>query len=636
MKKHLDQLLLLLLFGIVPIIASAQTYSEAGLRTKLDSVALKHPGFNNTVQLNITGLPLSELVNTVALENNLNISIDPALNQVVSYNFFDAQVKDILVFLYSNFEVEYQFVGSILSITKRAPKKEAPIVVKEKPIDVKYNPSNQFLSVDLKNDSLYRVVKEITFLSGKNIVLAPEIKDKPVSAYFLNRPFEQVIEMLSKANGLEYKADENDVHYLYQPVKSDKSNTSTGGGFKPTTLSEQTGVQLTKNAFGTLDIVANNAEFADIIKIAAEEIGAPYFLYNRPEGKTSFSIQNVTFPELLDFIFTGTKYAYNEDNKVYLIGEVKTEGIRVTQLIRMENRTIENVKSAIPSGLTVDLDINEFTELNGLVVSGPQRKVTELQTFLSAIDVVVPMVQIDVMILTSDRTHTTKTGIKAGLGTKPTTTSGTVFPTVDVNLGAQSINAILDGINGFGIVNLGNVTENFYLSLQMLETNGVIDVESTPKVTTLSGHQASVSIGQTTYYQEQQVDVQNSVVNQGVLTSKTWKSVDANLTVKIKPYVSSDGNVTMSITVTNDDFSETKVDPTAPPNATKQTFESVVRVKNSEVVLLGGLDKKQNSNSGEGVPFLSRVPVIKWFFSSRSKTKRKYKMHIIIRPTVTY
>jgi type IV pilus assembly protein PilQ len=78
------------------------------------------------------------------------------------------------------------------------------------------------------------------------------------------------------------------------------------------------------------------------------------------------------------------------------------------------------------------------------------------------------------------------------------------------------------------------------------------------------------------------------------------------------------------------------VDPTAPPNATKQTFESVIRVQNGEVVLLGGLDKKQNNNSGEGVPFLARIPIIKWFFSSRTKNKRKYKMHIIIRPTISY
>ena len=131
------------------------------------------------------------------------------------------------------------------------------------------------------------------------------------------------------------------------------------------------------------------------------------------------------------------------------------------------------------------------------------------------------------------------------------------------------------------------------------------------------------------------MNFQNTVVNQGVLTSKIWKSVDASLFVEIMPYVSSDNNVTLTITVTNDDFGN-RVDPSAPPNATKQTFESMVRVKNGEVILLGGLEKKQNNNSGSGVPFLSRIPVIKWFFSSRTKTKQKYKLHVILRPTITY
>lgn len=631
----MKQLLIILIIFTASCTAFSQQYSEAALRTKLDSLSAKYPGYNNAVQLNVSGLPLAELVNSIALENNLNISIDPSFNQAISYNFFDAQVKDVLVFLYENFEIEYQFVGSILSIRKRAVVKEIPQPKVEKKIDVTYNPSNEFLSVDLKNDSLYRVVEAITKLSGKNVVLAPDVRDKPVSAYFLNRPFDQVFDMIAKANGLESKKDENGFYYLYAQPKSDKPGAGNSG-FKPTvTAFEQTGVQIRKNEFGTLDIIASNAELMDIIQPSARELGAHYFLYNRPEGKTSFEVNNITFPELLSMLFTGSKYSFKEDNRVFLIGETKTEGIRVTELIRMENRTIENVKASIPKELTADLDVSEFLELNGLVVSGSGRKIEELKQFLSSIDVVVPMVQIDVMIVLSDRSHTVNTGIEAGLADAPVTTSGTIFPGLDVQMGAQTINAILDGINGFGIVNLGNVTENFYLSMSLLESNGIVEIESTPKIATLSGHSASVSIGRTTYYQETTVDVQNSVVNQGVLSSRTWKALDANLTVKIKPFVSADENVTLSITVTNDDF-ESRTDLTAPPNTTKQTFESVVRLKNGELVLLGGLDKKQSSNTGQGVPLLSRIPVLKWLFSSRAKVKQKYKMHIILRPTITY
>jgi type IV pilus assembly protein PilQ len=630
--RNLFIILLLVLTGT----AYSQQFTESSLRAKLDSLSTKYPGYNNSVQLNVSGLPLTELLNSIALENNLNISIDPSFNQAISYNFFDAQVKDVLVFLYDNFEIEYQFVGSILSVRRRAVVKEAPVIVPQKKVDVNYNASNEFLSVDLKSDTLSRVSEAITRASGRNIVLAPDVKDRQVSAYFLNRPFAQVLEMIAKANGLEYSTDAAGVYYLYAAPQKTEKGGATSSVFKPNASQfEQTGVQLTKNGYGTLDIIANNAGLEDIIRFAAKELDAYYFFYNKPEGKASFDIKNATFPQLLSLLFTGTEYSWREDNRVFLIGEVKTEGIRSTQLIRMENRTIENVKTSIPKELITGLEVNEFQELNGLIVSGSGRKIDELRAFLSSIDLVVPLIQIDVMILLSKKGSSVKSGIKAGLKDQPTATSGTFYPELDVTAGAQTINNILDAINGFGIVNLGNVTENFYVSLQLLESNNVVDIESTPKIATLNGHNATVSIGETTYYQEVQVDVQNSVVNQGVLSSRTWKAIDANLTVKLKPFVSADENVTLSITVTQDDFGG-KIDPSAPPNLTKQTFESVVRVKNGEVVLLGGLDKKRTNNSGSGVPFLSRIPVIRWFFSSREKEKEKSKLHILVRPTVTY
>jgi type IV pilus assembly protein PilQ len=54
------------------------------------------------------------------------------------------------------------------------------------------------------------------------------------------------------------------------------------------------------------------------------------------------------------------------------------------------------------------------------------------------------------------------------------------------------------------------------------------------------------------------------------------------------------------------------------------------------MVLLGGLDELENENSGTGTPFFSRIPLIKWLFSGRTKRKEKSKLHIFIKPTVTY
>lgn len=634
MKYNL--ILFIFCFVIRPVFGQNQPIESQ--MHELDSFAIKHPALNNKVQLNVSGLPLFELLTTVALENNLNFTVDPTLNITVSYNFYDATVKDVLIYVLKRFEVEYEFLNSILSIHKKTVKKEVPLFT-PKNLDITYQPENDFLSVDLKNDTLFSVIRKITQLSAKNIVVAPELRDKLVYGYFLNRPLNEVLELIAKGNGLELNKEDNGVFYLQTLQKSETRQNNLNGrnGGNSLNRDEQTASNLIVEELpnGLWSVKSMNTPLSDFIQQFSRKAHLSCFTSSKLDGNVTIDLQNKKIDELFQLILQGTPYAIKKQGETYIFADAKSMSVRETALIRMENRTIENVKNLIPKDLLTDLEVNEFLDLNGLVVSGPPIRIQQLSDFLRRIDIVVPMVQIDVMIVLSERGNTTKSGIKAGLKDKSTTTTGAVFPELNIEAGSKTINSILDAINGFGILNLGKVTENFYMSLQLLETNNVVDVESTPKITTLNGHDANISIGETTYYQETQVNVQNSVVNQGVLSSKIWKSIDANLTVKIKPFVSADENVTLNITVNQDDFGN-KVDPSAPPNITKQSFESVVRVKNGEVVLLGGLDRNRSNNSGSGVPYLSRIPVLKWFFSSREKIKNKSKLHILIRPTVTY
>ena len=254
---------------------------------------------------------------------------------------------------------------------------------------------------------------------------------------------------------------------------------------------------------------------------------------------------------------------------------------------------------------------------------------------MKSIDQVVPMVQIDIIIVQSRKTSGVSTGIKAGISQDPIQTDGQIFPAVDMTFNSESINSLINAFNGFGIINLGAVTPNFYLSLKALESNSVIDIESTPQIATLNGHEATFTVGQTSYYQEQIVNVQPNISGGSVLSNKTWKATDANLSITVTPYVSADEYVTLDITVEQNDFAG-KEDPTAPPNKQTQTFTSLIRVKNGEMILMGGLEKESKTNTGSGTPGLSRVPILKWFFSSRTKDKEKSKLHVFIKPTVTY
>lgn len=632
-QRYIGLILISLLFSSG--IKAQLTSSE--LAKKLDSLSYIQIGLNNQVQLNVSNIQLADLLNSIGLENNLNISVDPSLNDLVSYNFYDARVKDVFVFLYSNYKIKIDFIGSIIAFKKLIPPVEKPQVVKAKEPDVAYNPANKFLTVDLSNDTLHKVAQKITMLTDENIVIASSIKNKVVSGYFANRPFQQVIDMLCSANDLVHTIDENNIHYLAPIEQGNVGKTQNKVNVNNNTVTFTPGneFQFNVNAGGLIDLKANNANISDVIQYAAQELNEHYFLYAIPEGKTTLNIENISFEGLLRKLLKGTKYTYKQDNRTYIIGDQKSEGLRSTELIKLENRTIENVKAFIPKDLLSDVELFEFIELNGFVVSGSARRIQELREFLFSIDQVVPMVQIDIIIMYSQRGSTVSTGIKAALDKDQQTTGGQIFPNLEMNLNSVSVNSIIDAINGFGILNLGKVTSDFFVSLQALESNNVIEMESTPKISTLNGHEASIAIGEERYYQQERVQVSNVVGNANIQSSRIWTPIQAKLEVRIKPFVSADEYVTLEVSVGQNDFGE-QSDPTAPPNKTTQTFESLVRVKNGEVILMGGLEKKAKRDAGSGVPVLSRIPVLKWFLSSRQKSREKSKLHILIRPTVTY
>ncbi|MHC0439229.1 type II secretion system protein GspD [Flavobacterium sp. 3-210] len=626
---------LIVLFFTNSTIAQQNT---AELSKQLDALSLQKKGLNETIKIDVSGLTLRDFISSIAEEHQLNIDVDSDLNQPISNNFFDVTVKDVFIHLVQKYDLEVTFMNNIIVFKKR---KTVAVVEKKAPkvIDVSYNAQNDFLSVKLENDTLSAVAKAIIDKSGKNLILAAEVKNTRVSSYILNRPFDQVIEMMSKSNDLIATKDENGFYYIEKNKDALLSGNSVAQKTRPQkTSSGQPGYyEVSVNKNGLLSVKAYIADASDLLTEAAEKLHVNYFLYNKPENeKTTLVADNITFDELLFHIFKGKKYTYKKQDNLYLIGEEISEGLRATEIIQLENRSIELVLPSLPKVFAEKLEIKEFVELNGLVASGAKSILDELKLYIKQIDKIVPMVQIEVIIAQYNKSHDVQTGMKAGLDKiNKQVTSGTVYPTTDVTVNSTSVNSLIEAFNGFGIFKLGKVTEAFYLNLKLLENNSIVKVESTPKIATISGHEAKLSIGETSYYFEQSNRLINSNIGNDILNSGTWKSTDANLSLSIKPFVSTDENVTLTIVVEKSSFLGRAGD-TAPPGKATQKFESLVRVKNGEMILLGGLDELKKEDSGSGTPLLSRIPIIKWFFSSRKKGKNNSKLHIFIKPTVVY
>ncbi|WP_040559226.1 hypothetical protein U8527_06750 [Kordia algicida OT-1] len=294
----------------------------------------------------------------------------------------------------------------------------------------------------------------------------------------------------------------------------------------------------------------------------------------------------------------------------------------------------EALINILPADLIADLQIEADYELNSFYVSGPSSSVKRFRNFVEKIDKPVPVVLIEVMLIDVSKLSVVETGISWGIGDEPTQTSGSLFPTTNLTLGANTVNRVIGGFDGFGSFNLGKVVPEFFANISAMEQDGDIKIRSTPKISTLNGHRATLSNGTTSYYAVTQRNIYGTN-NPQTSEITNYYPIDAELGISIKPIVSGDGQVTLDIFVIQSTFGS-RISEDAPPDISSREFRSIIRMRDQDIAVLGGIEEKQKRDEGNGVPFLARIPVIKWFFSKRKRQDSKSKLTVLIKPTVIY
>lgn len=609
---------------------------------RLKNLAITVPGLNQKVQLNVSNVSAQEFLRALAQANNLNINIDPNLNFKIYNNFTNETALNVLVFLTKEYGLDINLVGSIMSVTKV---QELKPVVPLKEVNVRYNKADNSLSVELNSDTLSKVARKITQLSQKNVVVPNALLPKKVTAFLSDAPFETALEKIAYANDLKL-VKTNDNVYVFEAlgdgeelyINSEK-NTAIRRNLKPLNSAggvSNSGFRLSNRIIQgkkLLSIDAVNVPILDVVKNGAQEINVSYFLYSDIKGNITSRVNDISFDNLLASIFQGTEYTYRVEDGVYLIGDRRNEGLRTHKLLKLQNRSIDTIQNMIPTEWRKGVEIKEFREQNTILLSGSAPQIAEIEAYVKQLDKLVPMVLIEVTLIDIRKGKGIKTGITAGVSDS-VRTGGTVFPGLDYTFGSGAINDLLGRLGRNSSINIGRVTPNFYVKLSALETNSNVEVRSVPKLSTLNGHTANLSIGSKRYYSTKTQNVIPSLTTQTVVTEQ-FTPVDANLEIKIKPLVSGDNQVTLNIKV---DISDFIGDPpaNAPPPTSTSKFESIVRAKNEDMIVLGGLERTESSESGSGVPVLSRIPILKWLFSSKSKSNSKVVTIVFIKPTIIY
>jgi type IV pilus assembly protein PilQ len=647
MVKRFTRVVWLGLFLLLGGTARAQQAPDRiqQLQAQLEKFSAVAPGLNEVVQLSISGASVQEFFTALSKASRLSISADPKLTFKVNNNFNNVTAGNILLFLAKQHDLAFTSIGSIIYVTPYQGPALAPPAPKE--INVRYNQLAGTLSMELAGDSLGAVARRITQVSGKNVSVPGSLQSKRVTAYIAGAPFDAALEKLAFTN--EFKMTRTaDGFYLFQPLEEGEQlyvngdrNTAVRKTLKPAagaTAAGGAGVSLfSKTGSAGQKLIsadATGAPILDLVKLASQETGKSYFLYSEVKGNITLHVTDVPYDSFLSALFQGSEYTFAQDNGIYMIGERRLEGLRSNKVIQLQNRSIDTVLAMIPAEWKKGVEIKEFREQNTLLVSGSKPQIAEIEALVKQLDLLVPMVLIEVTLLDVRKSRTVTTGIKAGIADS-VKTGGTVLSGLDYTFGSRSINDFLGKLGRLTSVNLGRVTPNFYATLSALEIADNVEVRSVPKLSTLNGHPATLSIGTSRYYEIKTQNVIPSITSPTSIFTSQFNKVEANLAITIRPVVSGDDQVTLNISVDISDFIGTPPN-NAPPPTSNSKFESIIRAHNEDMIVLGGIERTENSESSDGVPFLSRIPVLKWLFSSRSKTRAKVVTVVFIKPTIIH
>ena len=730
MKRILYILFVVTQLGLAQSQVSVEGARIQTIKNQLDILAIDNAGLTEQVktEISVSNITLSNFLLALSEIHKVNINLSPELNQItIVNNFSNVTVADLLVFLCKEYSLSIDFTGNILSIKKYV----APITVpEERFIPIAFEPDDNTISIDAKNDKLYDVFKRIMDETGKNLVFTPGMENKLLTSYIKQMPFDAAMDKLALANNL-YVEKTKDHFYVFE----DKTANDIING-QPTNRRKHTNYTVLDVGQKLLDVDFVNTPIADIIQDIGTELGIDIFTATPLDqaGTVTFKTKSIPFDELLVKIFepqsetsstvpvenstNGNRnnpnqknngsapnyskaFTFKKEGNTYFFGKENQLSVRSVAIIHLQyrsvelltdptggsnsNRTVgrtsgyrnsynngysnsyinqfdtnqgvnrnnretintsnrsnfsntstkaEALLSILPDEIKQDLDVKIDYELNSFYVLGPSAKIERFKAFIKKIDKPVPVILIEVMLIEVSRNSTIEAGVSWGIGDQPVETKGGIYPETDLTLGAKTINKVLNGFDGFGHINLGKVVPNFFATIKAMESNGNIKIRSTPKLSTLNGHRATFSNGQTSYYAVTQRNIYGTN-NPQTSEITNYEPIDAELGLTIRPLVSGNGQVTLDIFVIQSSFGS-RVAEDAPPDLSSREFSSIIRVQDQDIVVLGGLEEQVKNDSGSGVPFLARVPVIKWLFSKRKREDSKAKLTVLIKPTVIY
>lgn len=261
---------------------------------------------------------------------------------------------------------------------------------------------------------------------------------------------------------------------------------------------------------------------------------------------------------------------------------------------------------------------------NMIFVEETRTQITKIRERMESLDRPVRQVMIEARIVSVDTTFSRALGAKLGFSTTTRERVGSLGGhAVDVGPLNFNTNMAAPGNTSTLSFSLFNPSQTRLLNLELTatENDGVSKNIASPKILTQDGRQASITDGQTLFYQLS-----------GGTSGPTTVSVDAATKLDVTPQIGADGKIQLKVNVNKGGIGT--VSTTAGPSVTKQEVTTNVVVENGGTLMLGGVFTEVQSDSTERVPVLGDIPYLGWLFKQTTKTRNRTELLIFLTPRI--
>lgn len=412
-----------------------------------------------------------------------------------------------------------------------------------------------------------------------------------------------------------------------------------------------------------LSLNFQNVEVRRLLQVIGEFTGMNMVISDTVSGAITLILKDVPWDQALDIILQQKGLDMRKNGNVILVApreeiatKEKLEFESKAQIGDLEPLRTESFQMNYIKGTDVKKLLSDSKQTilskrgsallddrsNILFVQDTPSRLDDVRAMIAKIDIPVRQVMIEARIVEAGDSFAKNLGMRLGWGGSATSSGG---PLAFVNgagpnlLGGDStflrgtgstvstVNLPASPRSGspgtFGLM-LFNSEKTQYLTAEIsaLEADGRGKVISSPRVMTANQIEALI---------EQGVEIPYQQATSSGATSISFKK--ANLSLKVKPQITPDGKVTMTLDI-NKDTPNTRLSTGAGVAIDTKHVKTEVLVENGGTVVIGGIYTQEVRDTTQRIPFFGDLPYIGWLFRNREWIDDKTELLVFITPKI--